>query len=122
MNTRIKELRQALGLSGEKFGEALGVTRTAISLIESGKNKVTEQTIKLICLTYNVNEQWLRTGEGSMFNQSSDDFYSNLQKKYNLSDIGINLIKSYMNLSDENKSVIDKLITEANQNTNDKEV
>lgn len=122
MNERIKQLRQTLNLSGEKFGAKIGLGRSAISLIESGKTNLTEQTILFICTAYNVNEQWLRTGEGSMFNQSSDDFYSNLQKKYNLSDIGINLIKSYMNLSDENKSVIDKLITEANQNTNDKEV
>lgn len=122
MNTRIKELRQALGLSGEKFGEKIGLTRYAISNIENNKSSITEQTILLICHIYNVNEQWLRTGEGQMFEPTSDDFYSDMQKRYNLSDTGINLVKSYLNLSDENKLVIDKLIAEANQNTNDKEV
>lgn len=67
MNERVKKLRKQLGLSGEKFGEPLGVTRTAISLIESGKNKLTEQMLKLICSVYHVNENWLRTGEGDMF-------------------------------------------------------
>lgn len=67
MGERIKLLRSKLGLSGERFGESLGVGRTAISLIESGKNNVTDQVVKLICLTYSVSEQWLRTGEGEMF-------------------------------------------------------
>ncbi|MFP5520808.1 helix-turn-helix domain-containing protein [Peptococcus simiae] len=72
MNKRIKELRKSLGLSGEKFGEKLGVTRTAISLLETGKNNLTEQMIKAICRTYHVNEGWLRTGEGDMFASTSE--------------------------------------------------
>lgn len=71
MNTRIKELRTHLGLSGEKFGQSLGLTKMAISNLEKGRYNITEQTILLICLTYNVNEQWLREGVGNMFN---DDF------------------------------------------------
>lgn len=67
MNERVKELRTTLGLSGEKFGEPLGVKRNSISQIETGKNNLTEQMIKSICLAYNVNEDWLRTGEGEMF-------------------------------------------------------
>ena len=43
MNQRVKELRQALGLSGEKFAEPLGVQRNAISRIETGKNGLSKQ-------------------------------------------------------------------------------
>lgn len=39
INERVKEIRPALGLSGAKFGETLGVSRTAISLIETGKKQ-----------------------------------------------------------------------------------
>ncbi|MDO5036939.1 MAG: helix-turn-helix transcriptional regulator [Tissierellia bacterium] len=67
MNQRLKELRKTLGLSGEKFGEPLGVQRNAISRIETGKNGLSDQMIKLICLTYKVSEEWLRTGQGDMF-------------------------------------------------------
>ena len=73
MNERIKEVRKSLGLSGEKFGERLGVTRTAVSLIESGKNKITDQMFRSICREFNVNEEWLRTGEGEMFVELSKD-------------------------------------------------
>lgn len=67
MNKRVKELRKALGLSGEKFGARLGVQRNAISRIETGKSNLTEQNILSICREFNVNEDWLRTGEGEMF-------------------------------------------------------
>ena len=67
MNDRVKELRLHLKLSGEKFGERLGVTRSAISDIERGRNNLTEQMIIAICREFHVNEKWLRTGEGEMF-------------------------------------------------------
>lgn len=71
MNQRIKKLRKELGLTLEKFGEQLGVGKTAISKLENGERNVTEQMFKSICrISWNgkfVNENWLRTGEGDMF-------------------------------------------------------
>lgn len=73
MNERIKELRTMLGLSTEKFGARVGVTRSAISRIENGVVNVTEQMQKSICREFNVSEEWLRTGTGEMFNDLSQD-------------------------------------------------
>ena len=73
MNERVKELRTSLGLSTEKFGARVGVTRSAISRIESGVVNVTEQMQKSICREFNVNEEWLRNGTGEMFNSMSQD-------------------------------------------------
>ena len=67
MNPRIKKLRKTLDLTMEDFGKRVGVTRTAISNIESGNRNVTEQMFKLVCREFNVNEEWLRTGDGEMF-------------------------------------------------------
>lgn len=122
MNERIKELRKTLGLSGEKFGESLGLTKMAISNIENGRYNVTDQTIKFICLSYNVNENWLRTGDGSMFNQSGDGFFSDLKKQYSLTDFQINLIKNYLKLTDKERASIDNFITSCAKNSNDKEI
>lgn len=76
INERIKELRNALNLSQSKFGEALGVTRTAVCAWENGRRSISEQTIISICREFNVNENWLRNGSGNMFlpedNSNSD--------------------------------------------------
>ena len=72
MNERLKELRKDyLHLTLEKFGEPLGVKHNTVSQLENGKNKLTDQMILSICRTYNVNEEWLRTGKGSVFNDIS---------------------------------------------------
>ena len=69
ISIRLKELRKTLGLSQESFGSKLGVQKSAISKIEKGENGLKEQLFKLICMEFNVNETWLRTGEGQMFNE-----------------------------------------------------
>ena len=64
---RIKEVRKSLGLTLEKFGEKIGVTKVAISNLENGHRNLTEQMTKSICREFNVSDEWLRTGEGEMF-------------------------------------------------------
>lgn len=71
MNERIRQLRKTLGLTLEKFGEPLGVKKNSLSQIENGINGLTEQLLKAICREWNVNEEWLRTGEGDMFREIS---------------------------------------------------
>lgn len=68
MNERIKKLRREENLNQEDFGKRLGVTKTAISKMELGTYNVTDTMIKLICSEFNVNENWLRTGEGVIRN------------------------------------------------------
>ncbi|WP_242958321.1 helix-turn-helix domain-containing protein [Lachnoclostridium sp. An76] len=66
-NERVQEVRKRLGMTLEKFGQRLGVTKVAISNIEKGHRNVTEQMRKSICREYNVNELWLMSGQGEMF-------------------------------------------------------
>lgn len=68
---RIKEIRKSLNLTMEKFGGRLGVGRTAISNIENNNRNLTDQMAISICREFNVNETWLRTGEGDMFEPMS---------------------------------------------------
>ena len=67
MKERIRAIRKALKLNQVEFAERLGMKSTALSMIEVGDNALTEKNIKLICVTFNVNENWLRTGKGEMF-------------------------------------------------------
>lgn len=73
MNKRVKELRKYLKMSQEDFGKLLGITKSGVSDIESGRRKVTEQHIFMLKSQKNVNEQWLRTGEGKMFVEQTRD-------------------------------------------------
>ena len=63
---RVREIRtsQDPKMSMEAFAARLGVTKTAISLVESGKNDLSDQMARSICREFGVNEAWLRTGEG----------------------------------------------------------
>ena len=73
MNERIKAIRNAVGKSQTDFAKELSVSRSAICKMESGENYPSEQTIKLICSEFNVNEEWLRTGNGEMMSPVSKD-------------------------------------------------
>lgn len=73
MQERIKGLRKALGLTQQKFADALGVKQNTIAQYESGRNAPIDAVVSLICREFNVNEEWLRTGEGAMFLERSRD-------------------------------------------------
>ena len=70
-NERVRSIRKSkkINMTLEKFGQRLGVTKSAISDIERGRNNLTDQMRILICHEFHVNESWLRTGEGEMFEQ-----------------------------------------------------
>ena len=73
MNSRIKEVRKAKGLSQAAFGAPFGANRDMINNVENGRAAVSDIMVSSICRTYDVNERWLRTGEGEMFVQISRD-------------------------------------------------
>lgn len=73
MNERIRELREFLGKSQEDFAQSLELSRNYISLVENGQRNMSSHTIKVLCTLYDVNENWLRTGEGMMFVEKTED-------------------------------------------------
>ena len=67
MKERIKKLRKELGLTQQEFADKLGVARNNIAGYEAGNRNPSDAAISLICTKCNVNESWLRTGEGNIF-------------------------------------------------------
>lgn len=102
MNKRIRELRNNLGFTMEKFGKNLGVGKTAISKIEKGENTLTDQMITSICnVNWDgkyVNEEWLRNGTGEMFKKDSGDELKALAEKYKMSDMEYTFLREYFKL------------------------
>lgn len=70
---RIKKLRKAVGKTQQTFADALSVKRSTVATYEAGLQEPSERTIADICRVYNVNEDWLRTGEGEMFEELDPD-------------------------------------------------
>lgn len=73
LGSRIKDVRKALDLSQDEFGRRLGVTRGAITNLEFNKTEPKPLFIDLLCRQFNINEDWLRTGQGNMFIKLSRD-------------------------------------------------
>ena len=69
MNQRLKEVRQVLNMSQAKFAKALSMSNGYVAQIELGNTKVNDRIIKLLHFVLNVNEEWLRTGKGDMFEE-----------------------------------------------------
>lgn len=71
---RVRHLRKvSLNLTLEKFGERIGITAASLSAFETGKTNPSDQTIRSICREFRVREEWLRSGEGSMYMQLTPD-------------------------------------------------
>jgi transcriptional regulator with XRE-family HTH domain len=67
MHNRLKAIRKALRLNQKYFAGQIGLNQNSLSMIEKNHTPVTEKNVKLVCATFNVSEQWLRTGQGEMF-------------------------------------------------------
>lgn len=122
MNERIKELRKALGLTLEKFGERLGVSRAALSNIENGNRSVTDQMFKSVCREFSVNEEWLRTGEGDMFQIPDDEDAALISEVLENPDdkfyqMLLNMVRTYKQLSPESKKVAEDFIDQLFENS-----
>lgn len=111
---RIREVRKALGLTLEKFGEKIGMKKNSVSQLENGKNSVTEQVVKAICREYNVDYMWLTTGDGEMFIDTGDDFIERIDRIMAGEDEARkSLFKFMLELSDEDIAALDRLMKKA---------
>ena len=110
-NERIKEVRKSLGLTLEKFGERIGLKKSAVSLIENGKNAVTDANVKAICREFGVDYIWLTTGDGEMFVDTDDDFIERIDRiMVGEDDARKNLFKALLEASDEDIATFQRII------------
>ena len=113
-NERVKEIRKTLGLTLEKFGERIGVTRGSMSNIENGNRNLTEQMTKSICREFSVDYMWLTTGKGEMFIDTDDDFIERIDRIMAGEDEARkSLFKFMLELTDEDIVALDRLMKKA---------
>lgn len=123
MNERIKKLRKALDLTQQKLADRLGVKRNTVAQWECGINALTEQVIYSICREFDVNENWLRTGNGEMFERLSDQqklmkYTALLLKNKDSAVVSAiqALILTYEQLDGDSKAVLEKIAIQYMEN------
>ena len=109
-NGRIKKLRKALDLTQQEFADKLGIKRNTVATYESGKSKPSDAAVVLLCKTFNVNEEWLRTGEGDMFNATSEALLDRLAQDYGLDEVGYRIMSAYLKLDERDRLAVGQLI------------
>ena len=107
---RVRMLRKELSLTQSDFGKKVGVGKTAISKIEKSENSLTDRMFNSICREFNVNEDWLRSGEGDMFLPFEDEVAEMVSQLLEASnpfyDMILDMMVSFNELADKGKQAI----------------
>lgn len=107
---RLKYIRKTLNLTQKNFAKEIGMSRSGYGQIEIGDRPISDRLIKSICMAFNVNENWLRTGEGEMFIKVEDSIFKQLSEKYNLNEKDLSFIKHYLNMNPQNRQYLLNMI------------
>ena len=67
LNSRIKEIRLDNNLNQTDFGSKIGVKQTTVAGWENGVRIPSDSAVLSICREFNINEDWLRTGQGEKY-------------------------------------------------------
>jgi len=67
IGSRIEELLNTLNLKKVHFADQLKIDQSYVTQLTNGRRKPSDRLIDTICIRFNVNEVWLRTGKGEMF-------------------------------------------------------
>lgn len=105
MNERIKKIRQIYKLTQAEFASRLAVSRDTIANLEYGRIDIKDIFIKSICSEFNVNENWLRTGEGEMFVElPAEDEYFKAATQLSNDPVTIAILLEYFKWDDATKA------------------
>lgn len=113
MEKRIKEARKAKGLTLKQLGTLLGISESAVSNIERGRNKPSGSTLMLLCDNLGVNREWLETGKGDMFQPHPQDdqaLVDQLVRAYHGSPILRAILTTYLQLDEPRRHLVEEIL------------
>lgn len=125
MKERLKQIRKnnCHGKTQDTFAEFLGISKQNISSYELGRRSPSDAVIKLICEKCNINEEWLRTGNGKMYiEKSKDKQISDMLDdilKGEETDFKYRLISALSKLNDNDWDSLEKIIRLLSNNNSD---
>lgn len=106
INERVKTIRLKLGMTQKEMGQRLTLAQTYLSQIEKGDRDVTDKIFKIICLEFNVREEYLRDGIEPIFEENDKTIISELTKQYKLNDLDKSIIQIFLELSPEKRELL----------------
>lgn len=109
----IKKLRETLGYTQTKFAERIGIKQNTIASAESNKRALSQQALTSICREFKVRMEWLKTGEGEMYETRDESIMERLKAEYNLSAKSIELIENFLKLPPATRDLVATAIAEA---------
>ena len=105
-NERIKKLRKTLDLTQQEFAERLGIRQNTVAKYETCRGTPTRSVVSLICREFHVNEEWLRTGDGEMFQPGPADDLDRLVTEYGLPQEFRALAEEFLDLKPSEQQVV----------------
>lgn len=120
MNTIGERLSFAIKKRGVKqvdLAKKINIAPASLSQFNSGARKPSDRTIADICRVLNINEQWLRTGEGEMEQETPESYAAELAQRYNLNQFAARVINALAKASsvlseDQFRQLVDIVVRE----------
>lgn len=106
MNERLKIIRKNLHKTQQEFGDICGKSRRAIAAYEQGAVIPDDSFVQLLCLKFNVNETWLRTGIGNIYVEQKTNYINELSKQYNLNELGKQFLINFLELDETERNTM----------------
>ena len=103
---RIRFFRKSLGLNQTDFGKPLGLKQAIIGQYETGVRNIPDRNIDILCKSYNINKNWLLTGQGEIQNQNCNNLLKELSQHQDLTELDIQFLKKYLKLSKQNRELL----------------
>lgn len=109
----IKQLRDSLGLTQQKFADRIGIKQATLSTAESGKSNLSRQALLSISREFGVRLEWLETGEGEMFARRNASIIEQLATEYNLTAQERELIDNFLSLPPDVRELVAAAVSRA---------
>lgn len=113
MKNRILKIRKDNKMTQDAFAEKLNLSKNFVWMLEKGERSASDRTIMDICREFNVHEQWLRTGEGEMYEIPDDEIASVvselLEEENPFYELIIGIMKTYQKLDTKSQELINNM-------------
>ena len=108
LKERLRDVRKSLPqkTSQEAFAKLLGITRTAYNKYELGLVIPSDTFIQLLCTKFNIDEHWLRTGEGEMYKNDLDAQVESFAQKYILTPDEREIMRYFFQLAPKERTAM----------------